>query len=1093
MHKTTVYRLSFGVLLFVGQFTNAAERVDYLRDIKPVLTERCYACHGALQQQGGLRLDTVSLMKQGGDRGPAIVAGKSSESILIDHLLGKPGARRMPPKGEGEPLKPDEIARIRAWIDQGATGPADEKPEPDPRDHWAFKVPVRPPLPRLKNTAGIRNPIDAFLAREHENLGLRPQPEADRRVLLRRLYLDLIGLPPTLEEQQAFLADPSPRAYEKVVERLLSSKQYGERWGRHWMDIWRYSDWWGLGDEVRNSQKHIWHWRDWILDSLNADKGYDQMIREMLAADELYPTDTDRLRATGYLARQYFKFNRNTWLEEVVEHTSKAFLGLTMNCTKCHDHKYDPFSQEDFYRFRAFFEPYQVRTDMVPGISDYEKDGIPRVFDCNLDAPTYVFVRGDERQPRKSKSIKPGLPALLAPRGVSIQPVSLPAEAYYPGLRPHVVDTLASDLQNLHTAAQAQLAQARKQLAALEQASKVTAQNPVKQADPLLLKEDFARLLPDRWETREGKWTHSGGKLVQEQIGASRGVLRLRSPVPRDFQATLRFTPTGGQTWKSVGITFDAGPAGEVLVYLSAYAGGAKLQVAYKQQSGEYVYPPEATQPREVKLGVAQELTLRIRDRLLNVAVGGKHALAYHLPIARREGAVELITYDARAEFHSFELRSLPADAQLTPAGKGGSSTVQTVAQARAAVILAEKTLARLAGELASLKARAAADRARYQNPPASDAPQRIAEAVRAEREVAVLVAEEALARAELEANQAKITAAKQQLEIARKNRNAPGGEYTPIRGSLKTLESNLESEASRNKPFPTTSTGRRSALAQWLTAADNPLTARVAVNHIWARHFGQPLVATVFDFGRKGAAPTHPELLDWLAVELRENNWSMKHLHRLIVTSAAYRRSSSTRGATDNLARDPENRYLWRMNAQRMQSEVIRDSLLHLAGNLDLTMGGPSIPITQESRRRSLYFVHSHNDQHKFLSIFDNANVLDCYRRAESIIPQQALALSNSRQTQEAAEQIARRLLGQAGLTTDEAFIRAAFETVLATTPTEAEQKACREALAEWRKAMGKTTPPAANGGQLTEIDVPLGRALVLALLNHNDFVTIR
>ncbi len=297
----------------------------------------------------------------------------------------------MPPASEGEGLSGKEIALLRDWIDQGAAGPADEKPEPDPKDHWAFRAPVRPELPRLGGDARPRNPIDAFLAAARRNAGLTPQPPADRPTLLRRVYLDLVGLPPSREQLQAFLADTAPDAYERVVDRLLASPQYGERWGRHWMDIWRYSDWWGLGDEVRNSQKHIWHWRDWIVESLNADKGYDQMLREMLAADELYPDDLDRLRATGFLARHYFKFNRNTWLDETVEHTSKAFLGLTMNCAKCHDHKYDPIAQADYYRFRAFFEPYQVRTDEVPGEADPEKDGIPRAFDCNLDAPTYLL------------------------------------------------------------------------------------------------------------------------------------------------------------------------------------------------------------------------------------------------------------------------------------------------------------------------------------------------------------------------------------------------------------------------------------------------------------------------------------------------------------------------------------------------------------------------------------------------------------------------------------------------------------------------------------------------------------------------------
>ncbi len=246
-----------------------------------------------------------------------------------------------------------------------------------------------------------------------------------------------------------------------MVDHLLASKDYGERWGRHWMDVWRYSDWWGLGAEVRNSQKHIWHWRDWIFESLNADKGYDQMLREMLAADELYPTDTDRLRATGFLARSYFKFNRNTWLEEVVEHTSKAFLGLTMNCAKCHDHKYDPLAQQDFYRFRAFFEPYQVRTDMVPGETDYEKDGVPRAFDCNLDTPTYLFIRGDERQPRKGKPIAPGLPDILLSGRLDIHAVKLPPEAHLTGLRAVAVQNHSHVAQRQVVAARLALDQAR--------------------------------------------------------------------------------------------------------------------------------------------------------------------------------------------------------------------------------------------------------------------------------------------------------------------------------------------------------------------------------------------------------------------------------------------------------------------------------------------------------------------------------------------------------------------------------------------------------------------------------------------------------
>jgi hypothetical protein len=868
MNSTRLLLVAVGALLPTSACVAADERVDYLRDIKPILAARCYSCHGALQQKGGLRLDTAAAVREGGDAGPAVAPGKSADSLLIRRVLGQGGQRRMPPQDDGEPLSPSQVARLRAWVDGGAVAPPDEKPEPDPRDHWAFRAPVRPPVPSVPGRPD--NPIDAFLAAEQARHGVTPQPFADKTTLLRRVYLDLVGLPPTREELAAFAADSSPDAYERVVDRLLRSPQYGERWGRHFMDIWRYSDWWGLGAEVRNSQKHIWHWRDWIIDSLNADKGYDQMVREMLAADELFPDDLDRLRGTGYLARSYFKFNRNTWLDEVVEHTAKAFLGLTLNCARCHEHKYDPFPQADYYRFRAFFEPYQVRMDQRPGEPDLEKDGLPRVFDCEFARPTYLFVRGDDRQPVKERPLSPGVPAVLSLGRLDIRPVTLPLTAHEPGLRPFVL------------------------------------------ADHL--------------------------RVAEQQLAA-------------------------------------------------AQAERAKAQQA---------------------LGAAP------------------------------------------------------------PAG---------VTSAWAALVAAEKAVAAAEAQPAALRARAAADRARAVNAP--DARERAREAALAERRATLLTAEADLARAALAKDEKKLVAARDALVKARKAFDAPGEIYTPLRGSQKTAESNVESEEARLRPFPATSTGRRSALAAWITDRRNPLTARVLVNHVWMRHFGTPLVATVFDFGRKGAPPTHPQLLDWLAAELVDQGWGLKHLHRLIVTSAAYRRTSSSAGARGV---DPENRWYGRMNARRLDAQALRDSLLHLAGELDPRLGGPPVPVTDAaSRRRSLYFVHSHNDHHKFLATFDDASVLECYRRAESIVPQQALALANSAASLATAAKIADRVRAAP----DADFVRAAFVTVLATEPTADELRECEAALRQWT-ALAKSRAPADAARR--------ARAnLVLALLNHNDFITVR
>ncbi len=678
--------------------SSAAEPVDYVRDIKPILKDRCYACHGALAKKAELRLDS------GNGIHAAIVPKKPGESVLLDRVSEKDESERMPP--EGVPLTAEQIAKLKTWIEEGAKYPADDKPEPSPQDHWAFRKPVKAEPPPVGLPAFNKNPVDRFVASQWKRRNLAPRPEADKRILLRRLHLDLTGLPPSAERIAAFLKDESADAYEKEVDRLLASPQYGERWARHYLDIWRYSDWWGLGAEVRNSQKHMWRWRDWAVESFNADTGYDAMVREMLAADELYPTDEKKLRATGYLARQYFLFNRDTWLDETVEHTSKAFLGLTWNCARCHDHKYDPIAQEDYYRFRAIFEPYQVRADMVPGVAEFEKDGLPRVFDCNASAPTFLYVRGDDKRPVKDKPIPPGMPKFLAPNGLVISTVNLPVEAHAPQLREHV--------------------------------------------------------------------------------------------------------------------------------------------------------------------------------------------LATHLALAKPEG--EIAEKAVRARYEADKAKAL-------------GTADEAKAKAKLAA-KAEKELERVRAERAAAKA---------------------------EADLAKTAGIRRIGPAR------KLQLAKDALAKATKALENPGETYTPLRGSLKTKESNLETDASRAKPYPTTSTGRRSALALWIASRENPLTARVLVNHVWLRHFGRPLVANVFDFGRKGQAPTHPELLDWLAVDFMEHGWSIKHLHRRIVTSQVYRLGDSP--SETNRAIDPENVYLWKRSPLRMDAPTVRDSLLALAGELDATLGGPAVP----------------------------------------------------------------------------------------------------------------------------------------------------
>ena len=1097
--------LLFGVPLAADERATATDRVDYVQQIKPVLRERCFACHGALKQEAGLRLDTAELVIKGGDNGAIVSVQNADESLLLTRVTTHDASERMPP--EGEPLSAVQISLLRAWITQGANGPAAEVAERDPRDHWAFQTPVRPAVPLVEDADWNHNPIDAFIEATRQRKGLQHQPSADKRIWLRRVSLDLIGLPPTREELDAFVADQSSQSYETTVARLLDSPQYGERWGRHWMDIWRYSDWWGLGAEVRNSQKHIWHWREWIIESLNADKGYDQMLREMLAADELYPNDLDRLRASGFLARQYFKFNRTSWLDETIEHTSKAMLGLTFNCAKCHDHKYDPIAQADYYRLRAIFEPYQVRTDLLPGEIDFERDGLPRAFDCNLDAQTFLHIRGDDRNPDNSHIMEPAVPAFLSHAAWQVEPVPLPPEACQPGLRSYVVANHLNAAEQKITAARTALETARRKLVESEVAMKLTAERDAANkpaaelpadAMPFIVKDDFSVERPELWEQFGGKWTWAGGKLVQSQDGATRMALRLKQMPPEDFEARMSFQTTGGQMWKSVGITFDVVEQNEMLAYISAFAEGSKSQIAYKT-GDNYVYPPEGAQSRSIELNQPYEMTLRVRGTLVNLLVNGELSIAYRLPVPRRQGALEVITFDATAEFTAFEVKVLSPDVAMTEAQSGIKPTnaPTTIEQAQLAVAIAEKMLAVVQAEPPAIRARAAAEQARYQQPLPENALTLAQEAVRMERVVALARAEEMAAQAELEVAGAapdkkaeaetKLTAARAAIETARLAIDTPAENFTPLSGSLKTLENNLETEESRRKQFPQTSTGRRSAFAKWVTDPKHPLPARVAVNHIWMRHMGRPLVPTVFDFGRKGTPPTHPELLDWLAVELIEHGWSMKHIHRLIVTSQVYRMSSSAAGANpDTLARDPENQFYWRANPIRMEAQLVRDSLLHLAGELDLTRGGPSIAATDEnSRRRSLYFVHSHNEHQKFLSMFDDASVLDCYRRSESIVPQQALALENSQLATIMGEKIAQRIAATNLNVSDVEFIRAAFLTVLSVEPSTEELSLAAKGLSDLTAIARQKNRPNPEAQART--------SLVQALLNHNDFVTVR
>ncbi len=691
-------------------------------------------------------------------------------------------------------------------------------------DPWLWRPfePVqRPPVPAAVPGG---NEIDAFLAADRQGRGTVPRPEASPEVLLRRLHLALTGLAPTPDERAAFLQQSgSSDRYNQLVDRLLASPQHAERWARHWMDVWRYSDWagWSDGKQIRDSQPHIWRWRDWIVESLHADKGYDRMLVEMLAADELCPTDQDALRATGFLVRNYKMLSREQWMEDTVKHTGAAFLGLTTGCAKCHDHFTDPLKHTEYYALRAIFEPHQVRLDHLPGQADTAKDGLARAYDAEPGAPTYVFTRGDEKQPQKDKVIAPAVPAILG--GVlEIKPVDLPREVTQP---------------------------------------------------------------------------------------------QRRESVRIDLEAAARAAA-------------DAAPADEKIL--------------------------------------------------------------------------------ADAKYHA--LRALLAVERLEDAGKKDSPEWKSAAEA---AVAAQREEARAAA--ARQVATAGKDAKKLEE------------------------ARTALTKAE--------SACAQPLTVEYKPREIPS--------------------------YPAQSSGRRLAFARWLTSAQNPLAARVAVNHLWARHFGAGLVPNAADFGKGARPPANPALLDWLACELMAHQWSLRHIHRLIVTSAAWRQSSVPGpDAADMRRRDPDNVTLWHFPSRRLEAEAVRDNVLWCTGGLALTRGGPEIDqaLSLTSPRRSLYLRCAAEKQPEIMQVFDGPSVVECYERKPTVMPQQALALMNSELTHARAAAWAAQTAAEKD---DAAFLRLAFIRFLSREPSPEEVSACQDFLRPG-------TPK-------------LRQVFLLTLLNHHEFLTLR
>jgi hypothetical protein len=821
-----------------------ADEALFRERIAPLLHQRCLSCHNADRHRGGLDLSDRMTLLKGSDNGSVVTPGQAERSLLLKAVSGS--QPRMPK--QGPKLTSDEVAVLRRWIDAGSAWPDDVKLTPPKlvaEDWWSLRPLSRPAPPAVKVRSRLRTPIDAFIVARLEKEGLHLAPEADRLTLLRRVTFDLTGLPPTPQEIDDFLNDNSPDAYEKVVDRLLASPRYGERWGRHWLDLVHYADTHGYDKDKRRDA--AWPYRDYVIRAFNDDKPYPRFIREQLAGDVLFPNDPDGVVATGFIAAGPWDFVGHVELREgtvekektrlldrddMVMSTAATFFSLTVGCARCHDHKFDPITQKDYYRLQAVFAGVERGNRPYPDAARQEK-----------------LARLEMRR-----------------RDAEARHAALLAKA---AARP--------ELQRLDAA----LAEARKELAALPTPAGPSPSNG--------------------WHSGISA-TPDVVKWVQVDLGKSvpLDVVRLVPARPTDFRDAPGFGfPLRFRVEASDEPTFKEP------VVLADHAATDFPNPGDRP----FVVRPEGKKARYVRV-MALRLWQRTNDYVfalaeLEVESDGKN-------VARSAAVTSLDSIEAGRWSRKYLVDGFESRRRLPDLNDpDGAETARRRSALEVKVQTLEKERQVELDRGLSADDRAALSRC-------------IEELLEVKKETVALPETTVYA---VVPQQARPIFILHRGDVEQKRAEVGPGAVAAVPG--------LTSEFA----VPAKEGDRRVALADWIADPKNPLTWRAAVNRVWHWHFGRGIVDTPADFGRNGSLPTHPELLDWLAVEFREGG-SFKKLHRLILTSSVYRQSSRHDAAAAKV--DADNRLLWRMNRTRLDAEEIRDSVLAISGDLDLRMGGP-------------------------------------------------------------------------------------------------------------------------------------------------------
>jgi mono/diheme cytochrome c family protein len=933
-----MFRCLLIALVFLSPALAAeSEGVSYNRDIRPILSANCFACHGPDEQarKAKLRLDSFAEATVERDGLRPIHPRQPEKSELIRRVTATDPDDVMPPPKTGKKLTPAEISLLRRWIQAGASY----------ETHWAFTELKRPTPPKVKNQSWVRNPIDAFVIARLEKEGLKPEIEAARQTLIRRLSLDLTGLPPTVADVHAFTADKSPGAYEKVVDRLLASKAYGEHWARMWLDLARYADTKGY---EKDQPRSMWRYRDWVIDAYNADLAYDQFTRDQLAGDLLPNPSEGQLRATA--------FHRNTMTNEEggtddeefrvlavkdrVDTTAQVWMGLTMGCAKCHSHKYEPISQTEYYRFYALFNQTEDA-------------------DRGDEAPTVPMPTRDQK-------------------------------ARQAELQERVKDLETRFWQPLSDLATRQREWERTMAAA-------------NQWQPLSLLEGAGL----------------GGSAITAEVGQ---VLSVSGNYPETETNVLKF----------------AAPAGRITA--------VKLDVLKKEGSKG---PGRNEHDRNVVISEFE----------LSRATGGEKVKLKGARADFSQGGWEATKaidgegntgwafspQQDREHLILFELE--------TPATFGDGQLVCTVVQNFARLQLERFRISVSTNEPAGLKAEAIqiAELAALPDTERKDSDRKqLEEAYRRQHEPTAGIDRELVAaRKQLKELEESIAKTPVMRELPAEKRRT-----TRVHNRGNFLDPGDEVSAGLPAAFgnfPAGAPTNRLGVAEWLV--NHPLTARVAVNRAWARIFGIGLVETEEDFGVQGSAPTHPELLDWLAWEFREtDHWSWKRLLKTIVMSAAYRQASHQDPA--KVEKDPRNLWLSRSSRSRLSAETIRDQALAVAGVLSAKLHGPSVMPPQpegvwravysglkwetspgeDRHRRAIYTYWRRTSPYPAMTTFDAGSGEVCtVRRIRTNTPLQALVTLNDPAFFEAAGALGRKL--------SRAGIEAGFEAVVARRPQRAER----------------------------------------------------